>query len=491
MAKKLTHDEYFKRLFEKFPENKKKFDYSKAIYKGTKKKFIIICNDCGNVFEQYAHNHFKGCGCQECKNSNIGISKAPDYVKIPRVYNKVTKNTRVYNKMTKVQYLEKLFLKFPENQEKFDYENSIYLGSLEDIFIKCNTCGNEFSQKASSHMTGAGCPICARDIMTTKTYIKKVLENNPENEKCFDYADTEYLGPHTKLKIFCKQCNEHFWQLPFSHINGHGHQKCAYKNAPALRTGRTKTSNMSNFLETIKGKHKIKYDYSKSVYVNSKIPIIIICECGHEFKQTPNNHMKGAGCPLCANKNKNILKKKSLAQFKIDGESKHPGRYNYDKVIYLGSFIPVTIYCNTCGRDFEQTPHGHLCGYGCPYCRFSKGEKLTHDILEKFIILFKIEYKDKTCRGKRLPLPFDFAIFNNEHELSGLIEYQGEHHFKYGYWSKNKIKNEKTFAERLRLDQIKRDWCKKSGIPLLELDYRKDDIIESKIWEFINTLNIF
>jgi hypothetical protein len=42
------------------------------------------------------------------------------------------------------------------------------------------------------------------------------------------------------------------------------------------------------------------YDYSKVVFVNFNTPITIICPIHGEFKQTPNNHRMGQGCPYCS-----------------------------------------------------------------------------------------------------------------------------------------------------------------------------------------------
>ncbi len=45
--------------------------------------------------------------------------------------------------------------------------------------------------------------------------------------------------------------------------------------------------------------HNNKYDYSNSVYINNKIPIVIICKEHGEFKQLPSNHLNGSGCKDC------------------------------------------------------------------------------------------------------------------------------------------------------------------------------------------------
>ena len=49
-------------------------------------------------------------------------------------------------------------------------------------------------------------------------------------------------------------------------------------------------------------------------------------------------------------------------------------------------------------------------------------------LLTKYNIPFKREYKFQDCQDKK-PLPFDFALFNNEDELIGLIENNGIQHY--------------------------------------------------------------
>ena len=45
--------------------------------------------------------------------------------------------------------------------------------------------------------------------------------------------------------------------------------------------------------------HKDKYDYDKVVYIKSSKPVIITCRIHGDFHQKPNNHISGQGCPSC------------------------------------------------------------------------------------------------------------------------------------------------------------------------------------------------
>ena len=69
-------------------------------------------------------------------------------------------------------------------------------------------------------------------------------------------------------------------------------------------------------------------------------------------------------------------------------------------------------------------------------------------------------------------LLFDFAIFDKNNNLLCLIEYQGDIHFKStGGWN-----TQESLIERQKRDLIKRQYCKKNNIRLIEIlytDYNK------------------
>lgn len=53
------------------------------------------------------------------------------------------------------------------------------------------------------------------------------------------------------------------------------------------------------FIERARKLHGDEYDYSKVKYVNIETEVCIICNKHGEFWQTPNNHLRGQGCPNC------------------------------------------------------------------------------------------------------------------------------------------------------------------------------------------------
>jgi hypothetical protein len=49
--------------------------------------------------------------------------------------------------------------------------------------------------------------------------------------------------------------------------------------------------------------HGNRFSYEKTIYVNMRKPITIICKIHGEFKQSPMNHLKTDGCPKCGYEN--------------------------------------------------------------------------------------------------------------------------------------------------------------------------------------------
>ena len=62
--------------------------------------------------------------------------------------------------------------------------------------------------------------------------------------------------------------------------------------------------NTQEFIEEAKKMHGDRYDYSKVKYVNTRRKVCIICPEHGEFRQTSSEHLRGQGCPKCAQEKK-------------------------------------------------------------------------------------------------------------------------------------------------------------------------------------------
>lgn len=147
--------------------------------------------------------------------------------------------------------------------------------------------------------------------------------------------------------------------------------------------------------------------------------------------------------------------------------------------------------CDKCGNfEYPVRPQNFIRGDRCPKCKESHGEKSIANYLNLKNINYKIEYRINDCKDK-IPLPFDFAVFDLNNSLLGLIEYDGIQHFEpisFGCKDTKKIKN--TFEIIKHHDQIKTTYCLNNNIPLLRIKYTDFDKIEKIIDEFLKEIEI-
>ena len=184
---------------------------------------------------------------------------------------------------------------------------------------------------------------------TTEDFINKARKIHGEK---YDYSKVEYINSQTKVIIICPEHGE-FEQTPSDHLSGSGCQKCGKKYMDT-----------NYFIEKAQKIHGNKYSYLKTKYVSSYIPIIITCQKHGDFKQNPNGHLDGNGCPKCSNRNI----KYTNEDFINKAREVHGDRYNYDKVNYVKSNINIIINCSKHG-DYLQKPSAHLSGRGCSKCK--------------------------------------------------------------------------------------------------------------------------
>lgn len=172
----------------------------------------------------------------------------------------------------------------------------------------------------------------------------------------FDYSLVDYKNTSTKVKIICP-VHGVFEQKPNDHLRGVGCRLCGYGEAKSKTT-----RPQEEFITKAEEKHNGKYTYEKTKYVNANTNIIITCPVHGEFEQTPNRHLRGAGCIKCAGKymDQDIFVDKAK---QIHGDT-----YDYSKVLYVNNSTPVIIICPQHG-DFMQSPTNHISQkQGCPIC---------------------------------------------------------------------------------------------------------------------------
>lgn len=110
------------------------------------------------------------------------------------------------------------------------------------------------------------------------------------------------------------------------------------------------------------------YDYSKTIYTNSKNKVIITCKLHGDFLQQAAAHLRlKQGCPKCGLFKQVQKRTKTLDKFIEDSIKIHGDKYDYSKSQYINDNSKIIIICKEHG-EFEQKVSNHLQGKGCNMC---------------------------------------------------------------------------------------------------------------------------
>ena len=358
-------------------------------------------------------------------------------------------------KLNTQEFIEKVKL---VHNDKYDYTMVNYINTTTKINIICKEHGI-FSQRPDGHTQGRGCPKCVFFVTDTESFVEKA---NFIHNWLYDYSICKYTNGKNVINIICKIHGE-FSQITRNHLQGQGCPKC----------GGSVKSNTEEFIEKTKLIHGDLYDYSKSEYITAIKEVDIICKTHGIFRQTPNNHLSGQGCPKCGG-----YIKLTNEEFIKRAINIHGNLYNYDKVDYKDIFSKVIITCKKHG-DFIQTACDHINnGSGCQMCNYSKGEKLISNFLKENNINFIPQKKFDGCKSKK-KLPFDFYL----PDYNMCIEYDGKQHFEVREFFGGLEAFEITKAH----DKIKTDYCINNNITLIRIPYFEYNVIEELLTNKIMT----
>lgn len=148
-----------------------RYIYIKTCYVLSKKEVVITCPEHGD-FNVVAANHLQGQGCPSCSKGSGGY-KSYD------ITTYIAKANNVHGK-------------------KYTYTKTDFIKSTLKVVITCPEHG-DFTQKASNHLKGQGCPSCGvLNKGYTKTYFKnRCIKNNKGLGilyiiRCFNHKESFY-----------------------------------------------------------------------------------------------------------------------------------------------------------------------------------------------------------------------------------------------------------------------------------------------------------
>ncbi len=262
---------------------------------------------------------------------------------------------------------------------KYDYGSSIYLTTKHKIKIICPDHG-EFEQRANSHMTGNGCPICKNEkaSITNKDRIfssirisndEFLIQGNLIHNNKYSYPEL-YIRGDRHIIIICPEHGE-FKQTPRSHLLGHGCKKCSDRDR-----GKNISKTLDQFISESNIIHNNKYDYSNVEYINTHEKVIIICPNHGEFTQKPLHHIKGHGCNLCSQgPNVSKIEMEWLDSLNVCSENRQKTLHFLDTFKKVDAYDPITNIVYEFYGDFW---HGNPIKYNLneihPFTKLTYGE---------------------------------------------------------------------------------------------------------------------
>lgn len=185
-----------------------------------------------------------------------------------------------------------------------------------------------------------------------------------------------------------------------------------------------------------------------------------LCDCGNYY--TVNSGALLTGNTTSCGKCRLLIKENPKLLEEWDYEKNKDININN---LTIGNNKKYWWICKKCKKGWESNIHNRNgLNSGCPYCRSSKGEKIFKEILEINNIEFCMQKTFSDCKYKSC-LRFDFYL----PKYNICIELQGQQHFIIG-----RYKDADKRLEKIQIrDQIKRDYCKKNNIKLIEIHYTK------------------
>lgn len=323
---------------------------------------------------------------------------------------------------------------------KYDYKHVEYTGTMDYITIICNIHG-KFRQTANSHLNGNGCRQCACIVRNEKNrysksaVLKKFRIAHPNND--YDYKYMKLVNLSTDIVIKHKICGTKFKQTPASHILGSGCLKCSY-----IKRGIKHRLTSDNFKKISMKVHNNRYDYRRSKYADCKSKLIIICKkCEQSFKQTPDNHMRGKGCPNCKISKGEL----SIYDFLQSQDIKFVFQKRFNKCKNI-KILPIDIFIksNTVIGKFR---------YDNSICIEPDGIQHTRPVkyfggLKRFIIQVKNDsIKNKYCREREI------TLIRIPHTVNDVVEFLLD---RLVNWTKDKLDNYNILLEKQQQEAIKK-----------------------------------
>ena len=306
----------------------------------------------------------------------------------------------------------------------------------------------------------------------TYEYVKEYIESNG----C-KLLDKKYINIDSKLKI--KFCCEHINKQSFYKFKiakTHLCKKCA---------GSIKY-NINDILKIIGDKG---YIFINGNYETNQSKLSVSDKNGYKYyvslsgiRKTNIVDFNGKVSGLSAFDYHNIYTMDNIKKWLKDNKL----TYVIIDGIYKNAHAKtLKMKCNLCENEWYANWNNIKNGKGCPWCTISKGENEIIKLLTKNKLIFLRNHFFNECKAVAF-LTFDFYLIDKRI----IIEYNGKQHYEPVEF----FGGIKSFENQQFHDQIKRDYCRKNNIKLVEIpywDFNNIESILSKELKMLTMNNIF
>lgn len=250
--------------------------------------------------------------------------------------------------------------------DKYDYSESVYTGTEDQIKIICPIHG-EFWTKARQHIEGTGCRDCLHDPSKRFTMEEMKQKWHPVKNGNLDIeALTHNDKKNIKLWWKCPIADDHEWQSKWYHIF-HKHSDC-----PCCSGHKVVNSNcmatthpwMLDMWHPTKNEGITPFD----LVAGSMTKVWWSCSIAddHEWISTCAHIKNSRGCPCCHGLK--VVPSNSFATTHPHLINQwHPKNILNPTDVVGGSERKVWWICSK-GHEWESTVANRTTGHNCPYC---------------------------------------------------------------------------------------------------------------------------
>jgi hypothetical protein len=165
-----------------------------------------------------------------------------------------------------------------------------------------------------------------------------------------NFTKTIYINGTTEAIFICKECKTEYLRKPQKMLSNKTH------GCPNCIGGIADTTESFIIKANIKRNSNNEFIYDLVIYVNSHTNVLIKCvKEGHVYPQTPNHHLSGDGCPVCAGRIQNLEQFIELSNIKF----KDVGKFTFPNALYKNVDTKLKGICPK-GHPFTTTPREHL-----------------------------------------------------------------------------------------------------------------------------------